>query len=108
MLSVFFIEIDCPQLIKYYVYLTRLKNEKSQKSHAIGEFNIIIAKSQKVSYQARIPYPQPQELANKFSSNKKSYDVFSSRSSVIGHLLDAFKNRRVWFHRHGVVSRNPQ
>ena len=34
--------------------------------------------------------------------------MFSPRSSVIGHLWGAFKNRRVPYHRHSVVSRNPQ
>ena len=32
MLFVNFIENDCPQRIKYLVYPTRLKNEKSQKA----------------------------------------------------------------------------
>ena len=35
---------------------------------------------------AHTPYPQPHELANKFSSNKKKSYVFSPRNSVIGHL----------------------
>ena len=86
MLSVFFIKIDCPQLIKYLVYLTRLKNKKSQKSHAIEEFNSIIAASQKVSYPAHIPYPQPHKLADKFSSNKNQM-----MCGVIGQSWDAFE-----------------
>ena len=61
----------------------------------IEEFNSIKSASQKVSYSAHIPYPQPYEPANKFSSNKKSYDVFSPRNSVTSHLWGAFKNRCV-------------
>ena len=92
MLSVFFIEIDCPQLIKYLVYLTRLKNEKSQKSHSK---NLIVSQRRlrKVSYPAHIPYAQLHELANKFPSNKKIMTCLFQEFSVIGHLWDAFKKQ---------------
>ena len=48
----------------------------------------------KVSYPAHISYPQPHELEIKFSSNKKSYDVFSPRNNVIRHLKDDFQKKK--------------
>ena len=105
MLSVFFIEIDCPQLIKYLVYLTRLKNEKSQKSHAIEEFNSIIAASQKVSYIAHIPYFQPHKLADKFSSNKNQMMCLVQEMVLLVNPGMHLKNMRMRKHR--VLLRNP-
>ena len=93
MLSVFFIEIDCPQLIKYLVYLTRLKNEKSQKATPLKNLIVSQRRLRKVSYPAHIPYPQHHELENKFPSNKKIWRVYSKKFSVIGHLWDAFKKQ---------------
>ena len=62
--SVFFIEIDCPQLIKYLIYLTRLKNEKSQKATPLKNLIVSQRRLRKVSYPAHIPYAQPHERAN--------------------------------------------
>ena len=82
MLSVFIIEIDCPQLIKYLVYLTRLKNEKSQKASPLKNLIVSQRRLRKVSYPAHIPYPQHHELENKLSSNKK-YDMFIPRNLAL-------------------------
>ena len=105
MLSVFFIEIDCPQLIKYLVYLTRLKNEKSQKATPLKNLIVSQRRLRKVSYLAHIPYPQHHELENKFPSNKKKYDVFIPRNLALLVISGMrLKNRRMRKHR--VVSRN--
>ena len=47
--------------------------------------NLIVAQRRlrKVSYPVYIPYPQPHELANKFPSNKKKYDVFIPRNLAL-------------------------
>ena len=108
MLCVFFIEIDCPQHIKYLVYLTRLKNEKSQNSHSIEEFNSITAASKKkVSYPAHIPYPQHHELASKFPSNTEKYDVFIPRKLAL-LVISGMRLKTGVCRKHRVVSRNSQ
>ena len=106
MLSVFFIEIDCPQLIKYLVYLTRLKNEKSQKATPLKNLIVSQRRLREVSYPAHISYPQHHELENKFPSNKK-YDVFIPVNLALLVISGMrLKNRRMQKHR--VVSRNSQ
>ena len=51
--------------------------------------------------------PNPTNLQLSFQAIQKSYDVFSPRNSVIGHLWDAFKKQACCLKKSAVTGVDP-